>query len=76
MFIRIFCIFMLLRPVLQVLILTKIYVFLGVKAANSLHYLRFPGVTSCCGLDKVFAAILVTGAFLDITQQLERHVRR
>ncbi|KEY44401.1 hypothetical protein FB99_28530 [Pantoea agglomerans] len=43
MFIRIFCIFMLLRPVLQVLILTKIYVFLGVKAANSLHYLGFPG---------------------------------
>jgi len=43
MFIRIFCIFMLLRAILQALILTKIYVFLSVKAANSLHYLGFPG---------------------------------
>jgi len=29
--------------VLQALILTIIYVFFGAKAANSLHYLGFPG---------------------------------
>jgi len=43
MFIRIFCIFMLLWAILQALILTKIYVFSGVKVAKSLHYLGFPG---------------------------------
>jgi len=43
MIIRIFRIFMLLAAILQALILTKIYVFPGAKAANSLHYLGFPG---------------------------------
>jgi len=43
MIIRIFCIFILLWLFLQALILTLIYDFPHAKAANSLHYLGFPG---------------------------------